>query len=254
MFRVFSFLIHKNPLFFWLRFELFTIFPFFHQAVKAACVLQGCTHFFSLLLHCLCSRFRHKSFVQHCSCFCQLIRLLVAFSDKLLKCDISFLSFFVRCALTCSLHFNRYLSSAFSFPSVTTSQIVTSPSCLLCAVRLDMLHFQKICRENKVVKLFPNLDPKVSIASFRIDAFSCYAPLPINNSFVVDVHFDGPITSLGRQRKAVSSTLSSRRCAGHQILLPLSHTFHARVPILHRNPTAPLTQPQAPSGQWQRGP
>ena len=34
----------------WFRLELFTILPFFHQTVKACCVLQGCIHLFVLFL------------------------------------------------------------------------------------------------------------------------------------------------------------------------------------------------------------
>ena len=72
------------------------------EAVKAGCMLQSCAHLFSFLVRCLCSRFRHETSVQHCSFIRQLIRLLVAFSDKFSRRDMSFFSFFVRCALTCS--------------------------------------------------------------------------------------------------------------------------------------------------------
>ena len=98
-----SFLVHGSPLFFWLWLELSTIRPFFHQAAKARCGLQGCISLLSFLQHSFCSCFRHRSFIQDCSCFCQLIRLLVAFDDKIFKVrHILMFSFFVRCALTCS--------------------------------------------------------------------------------------------------------------------------------------------------------
>ena len=77
MFRLLSFLVYENPLFFWLRPELFTVLLFFHQNVKTACILQGCKYLFSLLLHCLCSRFRHEIFIQHRFCLCQRIRFLI---------------------------------------------------------------------------------------------------------------------------------------------------------------------------------
>ena len=67
------FFVQKSPPFFWRRLELFTVLPFFYQTVKTRCILQRSTYLFSLLLHCLCSRFRHETFVQHCSCLCHLI-------------------------------------------------------------------------------------------------------------------------------------------------------------------------------------
>ena len=42
MFRLPPILIDENPSFFQLRLQLFTIFPFLYQAVKAGCILQGC--------------------------------------------------------------------------------------------------------------------------------------------------------------------------------------------------------------------
>ena len=75
----------QKTFFFWLRLELFTIFLLFYQTVKARCVLQGRIHLFSLLLDCFPCHFRHKTLVQHSTCLCQLIRLFIAFVDKLLK-------------------------------------------------------------------------------------------------------------------------------------------------------------------------
>ena len=44
MFHFCSFVIHENQPFFGFRLELSTVLPFFHQTVKASCVLQGCIH------------------------------------------------------------------------------------------------------------------------------------------------------------------------------------------------------------------
>ena len=49
MLRLLPFLIYEN-IFFWLRLELCTNFPVFHQTVKAGCILQGCIHLSSLSL------------------------------------------------------------------------------------------------------------------------------------------------------------------------------------------------------------
>ena len=82
---------------------------------------------------CLC-RFHHESFVQHCSCLCQLIRFLAAPSvTNFVSCDIPFLSFFVRCALTCStsthisFDVNRCNSSQILIHTVFRSMHFLSP-------------------------------------------------------------------------------------------------------------------------------
>ena len=46
---------------------------------------------------------KNKSFVQHCSCFCQLIRLLVAFRDKTLKVRPLFLIFICAVCPACAI-------------------------------------------------------------------------------------------------------------------------------------------------------
>ena len=43
MLRFFTLLVHENPLFFWLRLELFTVLTLFYQAVEAGHILQCCT-------------------------------------------------------------------------------------------------------------------------------------------------------------------------------------------------------------------
>ena len=50
MLRSLPLLFHENPFFLWLWLEVFTIFPFLDQAVKAGCMLQSCMHFSSLSL------------------------------------------------------------------------------------------------------------------------------------------------------------------------------------------------------------
>ena len=71
------------------------------------------------------------------------------------KCDISLLSFFVRCALTCSTS----TKISFDIDSCSSSQF---------------------------------LDPRVSIASFWVDACRFSSPQPINNnSHVIDMHLHG---------------------------------------------------------------
>ena len=101
-----SFLVHKSQLFFLLRLEFFTVFPFLHQTVKAGCILQGCIHFCSFPLDPFRSCMCHKSFIQHRSSLCQLICFLIALSDEFSTGDICCLSFFVRCALVCSTSIN----------------------------------------------------------------------------------------------------------------------------------------------------
>ena len=145
MLRLLSFLVHSVSTFLLaLAWAFFAVFPFLHQGGKAGCVLQGCVHLFSLLLHCLCSRFRHKIFVQHCSFFCQLIRFFVAFSDKLLKV--------------------RHIFTIF-----------------VCAKCLDMRHFHHNISCDKTVQFFPNFDPQVCIVCFRVYASSFSPPQPVKN-------------------------------------------------------------------------
>ena len=43
-------LVSENSLFSWLRLELFTILPLFHQTVKAGCILQTCMFLFLVAL------------------------------------------------------------------------------------------------------------------------------------------------------------------------------------------------------------
>ena len=125
-----------------------------HLAVKAGRVLQNRVNFLSFLLDCPCSHFRHKSFVQHCSCFLPAHPPVDALSDELLKARHLFLF-------------------------------------LLCAVCLDMLHFHHKISCGKTVQFFPNLDSQISISSSRFDAFSFSPPHHINNSSVVHMHLDG---------------------------------------------------------------
>ena len=135
MLRFLSFLVHENRPFLWLRLELFTVLPFLHQTVKAGCILQGCEHFFSHLLDCLCPHFRHKTYIPHCSCLCQLTSFVVALCDKLLK-------------------------------------FATVLSYLLCAVRFHMLHFHRNFFKQKKVQFFPDFDLRMRIASSGVDTFS----------------------------------------------------------------------------------
>ena len=102
MLRFLPFLIYEN-MFFWLRLELFTVLPVFHQTVKAGCILQGCIHFFSLscwtvfaLASAMTPSFKAAPPFASPSAFS--LPSVTNFS----KCDISVFSFFVRCALTCS--------------------------------------------------------------------------------------------------------------------------------------------------------
>ena len=168
---------HENPLFFWLRLQLFTVFPFSFHAVKACCVLQSCLHFFSRSLPLSCwTVFALASAINPSSNIAPAIANSSAFSfaigDKNFpKCDTSFLPFFVWCAETCS-----------------TSTIMP------LSVRP--------CNSS------PNFYPYIGISSFWFDAFSFSSPKPINDSFVVDMHLEGSKSLfLSRQRKAVSSAL-----------------------------------------------
>ena len=94
-------LIHKGPLFFWP--SAVSSPQSFHSSTQQWKLAAYCKSAYTSSRSCcivLCSCYRHKPFVQHCS-FCQLIRFLVAFGDKLLKVR-QILLIFLRCALTCS--------------------------------------------------------------------------------------------------------------------------------------------------------
>ena len=88
-------LIHEYPFFFWLRLELFTIFPFLHQAVKACRTLQGCIHFF-FSLSC-CTVFALTSAINPSSntapAFANSSALSLPSATNFSNCDTSFLSF-----------------------------------------------------------------------------------------------------------------------------------------------------------------
>ena len=88
-------------------FEFFTIFPFFSQTVKAGCVLHGLHAFLSLSC---CTVFALASAIKPSSNIAPTFASSSAFSlpsvTNYSKCDISFLSFFVRYALTCSTSTN----------------------------------------------------------------------------------------------------------------------------------------------------
>ena len=79
--------VHKDPLFFWLGFKFFTVFPVFHQTMKTGFVLQRCVHLFSLLLNCGSNR-RHTSSIHHRSVFCSLICLFTSFIDDFSRSEI----------------------------------------------------------------------------------------------------------------------------------------------------------------------
>ena len=49
---------------------------------KLAAFCKATQNFLPLLLHSLSSRFCHKCFIHHCSCFCQLINLFITFGDE----------------------------------------------------------------------------------------------------------------------------------------------------------------------------
>ena len=93
------FLIHENPLFFWLPLELLTVFPFFLQTVKAYCRAAYTS------LSC-CTVFALASAINHSSNIAPAFAISSAFSlpsvTNFSRCDIFCFSFFVRCALTCS--------------------------------------------------------------------------------------------------------------------------------------------------------
>ena len=99
-------LVNETPLFFWLRLELFTIFPFLHQTVEASRMLQSYIHLLSLLLHCISSRFCQKAFIHQYSCFCRLISLLITFGDEPLKLRHLFF-FFLRAVCLHMCHFHQ---------------------------------------------------------------------------------------------------------------------------------------------------
>ena len=129
MLRSLTLLVNESPHFFRLRLEFFTILPFLHQAVKAA-------YTSSLLPHSFCSRFCHEPFVQHCSCFCQLISLFIVFGDEPFKFRRLF--FFILYAVCIQmLQLNR---DASFYQFMQFFPIVYAQVCISCSW-LDSLVF-----------------------------------------------------------------------------------------------------------------
>ena len=78
----------------------------FHSSTKQwkLAVYRKATYTSSLLLQSNSSLFCHKTFVQHCFCFCQLIRFLISFSDEPFDfCHLLF--FFLRSVCLDMCHF-----------------------------------------------------------------------------------------------------------------------------------------------------
>ena len=104
-------------------------------------------------LHCLCSRFRHETFVQHCSFFCQLPSLT------------NFSHFFLRAVCLDMLHFHRHSSSGQLvqfFPDLTHKS--ASPAFGLMHVlspldspsTIPLLHFPAVPRREPSVATCPS--------------------------------------------------------------------------------------------------
>ena len=144
------FLFAKGPLLFWFGPKFLTIFPFFHQTVKAGCILQWCTHLFSFLLGCVCSCLRQKSSIQHRSLVCSFIRFLIAFSDKLFE----------------EGHVLPFLLGTMRFNVVN-------------------LNHYFFCTE--IVQSFPNWDPHTSVFCFR-STCRVFPSQPIDDPFVINVN------------------------------------------------------------------
>ena len=138
MLRSLTLLVYEHPLFFRLRLEFFTIFPFLHQAMEAGRILQSCIHLLSLLLHSFSSCFCLKSFVQHCSCFRQLVSLLVAFGNELSQ-----------------------VASSFLFPSLcgVPSRVPLPPGCLFSPVHVILPQFFIHTSASPALGLIPSFSP-----------------------------------------------------------------------------------------------
>ena len=107
--------------------KLFTVLPLFYKAVEAGRILQCCIHLFSFLLHGFCSCF----FVQHCSCFCQLISLLIAFADKPLKRLYMFM-FFHRAVRLIMLYLYRHMSIHIDVPIIVNAALLQHVQVCMC--------------------------------------------------------------------------------------------------------------------------
>ena len=118
---------------------LLPVCPFFYQAVEAGRVLQSCVQLLPFLLHSFRSCFCHKPCVQQRSFFCQLIGLLIAFGDELLK-NATYLSF----------------PSSYD----VLSHVALPPKCPFC----------------QIMQFFPNFDPKIGISRCWHDALSFSSP------------------------------------------------------------------------------
>ena len=91
------FLVHEDPFFFRDRLEFFTVFPFLHETVKACCILQGWVHFFSRscwTVFALVSAMNPSSHIA--PAFASSSAFSLPSVTNFSKCDICFLSFFVR--------------------------------------------------------------------------------------------------------------------------------------------------------------
>ena len=109
-------LVNETPLFLRFGLDFSTIFPFLHHAMEAGCIVQGYMHLLSLLLRSFSSRFCPKAFIQHCSCLCQLISLLISFRDEPFNfCHLFF--FFLRmvCLNMCHFHQDASLTQFMEF-------------------------------------------------------------------------------------------------------------------------------------------
>ena len=142
MFHFLSFLIHK------IHFLLSSAWVLHNPSILPPnseswlCTLQSCVHFLSLSLS------------------CWTVFALASVINPLSNIPPTFAN-----------------SSAFSLPSVTYfSKYDISFLSLFCAIHLDTLHLPRDFFWDQKVQFFPYLDPQLSIASLRVDAFSYIAP------------------------------------------------------------------------------
>ena len=173
--------------------------------MKPSCALQACTHLFTHLLNCRCSHFRKKkNFVQHCFSFAKSSAFSFPSVTNFSKCDISLLSFFVRCALTCST------STEISFETkrCSGSQILIRKS---ASPALGSMHFLSPLHS-------PSIIPPLSTCTLM-----------------------GPIAFLRRQRNAVSSALFMVRWdlefCFHRAVHPVQGRQFIRIQLHHRPAT-----------------
>ena len=116
-----------------------------------------------------------------------------------------------------------------------------------------MFHFHQDASFDQFMNYSQIFDPQVCISCSWLDTlffsfFVTHQLFPLLSTWTLM----GPLTSLRRHKKAVSSSLLMVRALDLIVLPPSSHTSRATAPP-HRDPTAPLpTRSPFPSGTQQR--